>query len=850
MAKTWKRVTLAATAIVMASSMAVTVVACKPTDEPEEPTGYKQGTFRTFTSTMPSNWNGLTYQDNNDTQILDYIVGSLFTYDYEFDGNKYNEDGTINTAAIVPGGFVTQYEAVTALEDVTSSVDASWGYTDAQKAEGGYAWKLTLRQDLKWDDGTAIKASDFVYSMQEQLNPDFLNFRASQYYNDVRIKGAYNYLYSKTEYVYSAIASVGYENAAAALADGQTVYFDVWSFWGAEGYVDADGNESPQYVSITDTTVYDDPSAWEAGEEIDAFSGKDIFDTYYGTDYLSDDDLVVQVENDSFGATFEQVGIYSTGDYEFVLCLESPFQFLKEDGSLSYLSAYYLQTLPLVKKDLYESCKVEPASGATLWTSTYNSSLETTASWGPYKLGTFQSGKSYTLERNEYWYGWNMEEYKNQYNVTKIECERISETNTAWMSFFSGSLDDKGLDNAHLDDYKSSKYVYYSATTATFGMQIYSGIDKIKVNDRNNGILAIPEFRQAMSLALDRSEFATDVLAPNQAAYGVINSQYYYDVEQGGVYRNTEQAKEGLLRVYGYTQADDGTWSNSTGTISGYSTDDAYATIGGSNMAKARELVRVAYEKLTANAADYGYDSTKPITILIGWSSPHDTYTKAFNYFKSSWEEMVTGTPLEGQLNLTYNEELSNTWADKFKEGAYDIAPLAGISGNPLNPYMLIQCYIDSSYTLNYHQYWDTNSIPVTITFGADDNAEYSGKTFTMSALNWYFCLNGLAETYQDSRNLEYAYVMSEGYLSESNRLLILAALEELVLEQYQFVPIVSNYSATLLGAKFSYISDEYNLFTGFGGYRYMVVNYTDAEWDAFVKAQGGDLKDFYKVSD
>ena len=91
---------------------------------------------------------------------------------------------------------------------------------------------------------------------------------------------------------------------------------------------------------------------------------------------------------------------------------------------------------------------------------------------------------------------------------------------------------------------------------------------------------------------------------------------------------------------------------------------------------------------------------------------------------------------------------------------------------------------------------------------------------------------------------------MDNGYLSESNRLLILAALEELVLEQYQFVPLVSSYSASLVGAKFSYISDEYNMFLGFGGYRYMVVNYTDSEWATFVSQNNNNLTEFYKASD
>jgi hypothetical protein len=36
----------------------------------------------------------------------------------------------------------------------------------------------------------------------------------------------------------------------------------------------------------------------------------------------------------------------------------------------------------------------------------------------------------------------------------------------------------------------------------------------------------------------------------------------------------------------------------------------------------------------------------------------------------------------------------------------------------------------------------------------------------------------------------------------------------------------------------------------GFGGLRYMVVNYTDAEWKEFVKANNNDLTEEYKKSE
>lgn len=964
MAKKWKKVAALAVATVMsATTLSGLLTACKPGDESDNTDGVvKKGTYRTFTSTMPSNWNELTYKDNNDTQILDYLGSSFFTYDYDFGGNKFKADGTVNADAIVDGGYTIQYEAATKLEDVTASVDSKWGYTAEQKAEGGYAYKITLRDDLKWDDGTPIDASDFVYSMQEQLNPKFLNFRANQYYDSIQIKGAYNYYYQGSALYDSVISEntegdyVGYvESGVEKGSDGfytlpnsvphaekdAHVYTSVSKdnmFFGASltfvynysasyrnmfyGLYDGevtDPEDLPDYVFAVQVPVENggeeggetggetggEEGGETGGEEGGETGGVDAqaeegeeggeeeeveYETVYYFNYyeflkdkedefgyLMIDDAVMDalmvisanagdgselswqefcfyVSGYGADADWDTVGLYSPSKYELVVCMDTPISMLDDKGGLTYNAAYYMSSLPLVKKDLYEKCKVAPVTGSKLWTSKYNSSLDTTASWGPYKLTDFQAGKGYTLEKNDNWFAYSLDDYKNQYNIEKIECERIADNSTQWTKFFAGEIDGKGIDTAHLADYKNSKYAVFSPGSATFGLQIYSGLDAIKANGRNNGILAIPEFRQAMSLALDRGQFATDVLAPNQPAYGVLNKQYYYDVENGGVYRNSTQAKEGLLRAYGYTQASDGTWSNASGTITGYTTDDAYDTIGGSNMTKAKQLVEAAIAKLTADKEAYGYNPDKHIEILIGWSSPNPTYTNAYNYFKAAWEKMVEGTALEGQIDVTFDENRGSKWSDDFKKGIYDISPLSGISGNALNPYSVIRSYVDPGYGLNYHTYWNTNSVELTITFGEDANPDYSGKTFTMSALNWYACLNNVAGTWAGQNGYESVTntsAMGAGFLSESNRLLILAALEELVLEQYYFVPLVSDYSASLLGAKFSYLTDEYNMFMGFGGMRYMTVNYTDKEWVDFVASFGTQkLENFYKLSD
>lgn len=849
MAKQWKKVAACVLVAAMAVPTVAALAACK--DDVVIKPGY-----RTYTSVMPSNWNELTYADNNDTQIMNNLVSSFYEYDYEFDeskGGKYNADGTINADAIVPGGFTVNYSAATALEDVTSTVDAKWGYTDEQKATGGYAWKITLREDLKWDDGTPIDATDFVYTMDQQLDPLFRNMRASTYYNNIQIKNARNRAYSGvTDFfdngdgigytfedlelsgdVYklagkdcrialtSSLAWLGGNSLAKYVAAYGDQYFGVEAYEKLEALADDNGNVSPTQEAIDLLTqVITAVEAW--GEtEAEVVNYMYVVNTYPET-------------------PFEEVGIYSPSKYEIVVCLDAPIQCLKEDGSLSYEAAYSFASLPLVKKDLYESCKQEPVAGSTLWTTNYNTSVETSASWGPYKLTQFQSGKSYTLERNDNWYGYDLDDNQGQYAVDRIECEQISDINTAWMSFLSGNLDSIGLDVTHKEDYRDSKYTYFAPGTGSFGMNLYANLDVLKESGRNNGILAIRDFRKAISLSLDRDDYNATCYTSHQTLLGLLGPAYYYDVENAGVYRDTVYAKEALLRVYGFTENEDGSWTDGTNSYADY--EEAYEAMNGYNPTLAKELVESAYAELTANAEYYGYDDSKPIIILFGTSTDNENTRRQYDYFVNMFTEMVEGTSLEGKIQVNFDASFGDSWADDFKAGAYDLAPGTGFSGGAFDPSGFLQCYLDPDAGLMYSTWWDTAGEQLTFTMPEGDY-EGAGEELTMSVYNWYCCLNGFAEAYSQP----YTYNWGAGFIPEDARLELTAKLEEITLEQYYTIATTSEYNAEVTGAKWSYLTDEYNMFMGFGGYRYMIRNYSDDEWVTYVKDQGGDLSTEYK---
>ncbi len=881
-------------------------------------------TYNTFTSVMPSNWNELTYQDNNDTQILGYIGSSFFEYDYMFEGGKFNADGSINADGIVPGAFTVNYSAATKLEDVTSSVDSKWGYTDDQKAEGGYAWKITLRDDLKWDDGTPITAADFEYSMKAQLDPKFMNYRANTYYDTLQVKNSLAYFNSgapiydiapwveideegyTVETSYFTEYSIGEDGYAYVVIDGEQVPLWIstskanycfgaeWDYirtelnYGPAGYFyklytgeTGEGVELPDYVVVKEVPVDADK---DGTPDVDA-EGKPVTETVYYEDIylkLSDKeneygafkataedmaDLEALCTNfAAFGADWnlfvfqftgygdevdwDTVGLYAIEEENaIVVLLDVSYSLLNEDGSLSLWAAYYMSSLPLVHKAKYEANAHDPVEGANLKTSTYNSSLESTASWGPYKLVEFEAGSYYKLAKNEYWYGWNMDAYKNQYNVDFVNCRKVEEFTTSWMGFLAGSYDSHGLSTENYEEYKDSKYISYSTDTGTFGMQLFSDLSVLKDSDNNNGILAIQEFRHALNLALNRSDIVEKIWPGSTVpCFGLLNDMYFYDIENatnlpdGGIYRATTEAKQGILRAYGFTE-ENGKWSN--GTLNDLSLDDAYDSLTGYNLTLAKEKMVEAINILTADADHYGYDSSKNITIVYGSSVDSDKQRFRCEYLQGVVDELTKGTALEDKIDLKFDASAGSKWSDAFRNGDTQIGFGYGFSGNPFNPFDIIGAFVDPSDSLNYHTYWDTTDIDLTLTMPEGDY-KGAGETLTMNLQNWYYCLNGLAE----KKEQPVQYNFSEGKAPANARLMILAALEEIVLKESRSVMLIGDASGSLLSAKYSYINYDYNTFMGYGGIRYMTVNYNDFKWNEFVKSMNNDLSNFYKVSE
>ena len=788
-----------------------------------EETSAQEGvyTYNDYLTLSPSNWNELTYQDNNDTEIMSYIGSSFFSYDFKFD--EYGE--------IIPGEFDVIYNAATALEDVTAQYAEAWNLPADGK---GYAWKITLRDDLKWENGDAIKAEDFVYTMSEQLNPLFQNYRADSFYvGSTIIQNAQNYVKQGQSGMFPAdgpyaVYSEDMDSIIIfAMGPASEEVAAQASFRDAFGFpASYDAAKTAEYLAtnyLADTAFTVEVAAAMEGKTLAEIKAdetmKAAWDALIGWWQTEpDEELDFFITNYTYPEVdFGTVGIFvGDNEYELVVVLEKALDLLKEDGTLSYKAAYNFSSLPLVHKATYEACKIAPTEGVELWTSNYCSSVETTMSWGAYKLESFQSGTQFVLAKNENWFGYALPENEGLYLTDRRVVNIVKDWNSAWLMFLAGEVDGIGIDVSIADDYKGSERAYFTPSDFVSSMQLQSNVTELKNRESegiNKSIMGYVDFRKALSLGINRADFTTQCTTSSKPGFGLFNSMHYYDVANGGVFRNTDEAKQVLCDIYGVD-------------ATAYATlDEAVDSITGYNLELARELVTKAYNDALA-AGDI--KETDIVKLTFGTGSITESTTRQFNFIADSWKKMVETTPLEGRLEVEI-QDFASAWANDFRAGKYDVC-MGGWTGAAWDPGYFLLAYLDAGYM--YSKAWDTANTQMTFTMkGVGENG--ADVTETMGLLDWYNCLNGASGA---------KYDWSSNALEEAQRLQLIAALEKEVLKVYYTVPLANSFSASMLSYKVDYITYEYNTFMSYGGFKYMTYNYDDAQWAAAVAEQNGEL--------
>lgn len=530
---------------------------------------------------------------------------------------------------------------------------------------------------------------------------------------------------------------------------------------------------------------------------------------------------------------FSEVGVFVDSDNDLCLALTKPLE--------GFYLLYSLTGTWLVHEAKY--AKNESVKDG-IYSNTYGTSVDSFASYGPYKLTRFQRDKEYILEKNPLWYGYNDAENADLYQATRIQVTYMKEASTRLEAFIKGQLDVYGLTADDMAEYADSDARYDSKGSSTFFVAFNPDMAALESSQAKNPgtnktVLTNINFRKALSLALNRVEFCLACDPTGTPATAVFNTYIISDPDAGTPYRNSEEAKDIILAFWGLT--------DQVGEGKRYATkDEAIASITGVDLTQAKDLFNAAYDEVVEDGLLKDSDI---VELMIGLPSTNPFYVKGYTYLENCWKDAVKGTKFEGKLRFTKDDTLGNGFADALRDNKVDILFGVGWTGSALNPYGLINAYTLPSY--QYDPSIDYTKVYKDVHFDSvvdADGTTHTDVTLRASVADWAnkalqgdpittYIVGADGKATKDKVSINASTSMPMG-----NRVRILWACEAAILEQYTLLPLDDESSAVLKGQQIHYHTEEEIFGMGRGGIKYMTFECDDYEWETYVKNSGGKL--------
>ncbi|MBQ8374922.1 MAG: hypothetical protein IJX98_05035 [Clostridia bacterium] len=557
---------------------------------------------------------------------------------------------------------------------------------------------------------------------------------------------------------------------------------------------------------------------WDDGTPINAetyvYSMRKLLDpellNYRASVYYTGDLVIKNAEEYNLGSgdesarelSVDDLGVFVTDEYTFTIVLEKALK--------GFHLLYALSDNWIVKEDLYEASLIDGAAG-------YNTSLATTSSYGPYKLTQYLPEQQMTFERNENWYGWTDGKHENMYQTTKIVARRVAEASTRKQMFMRGELETYGLQAEDYAEYRSSDFAFSEPGQTVFFLILCGDLDGLKAREStgvHKRILSLESFRKAMAVTYQKEFFASTLSPARSGAYGLLGAQDVWNVSTGERYRDTPQAKQVLCDFYG-VNADD----------FGGDLDAAAASITGYDPTLAGTLFQQAFSEAKTK---FGLKDTDTVEIEYAVSSASSFITKTIDYLNTELEKVLAPVGLSGRVRIVESVPYGNTWPQKIRGGESDTV-LAGWTGGILNPFNTMQYYTNSLYEPYCDKWYDTSAITLSLPIG--------GETVTLTLRQWGEALNGTQVT-AGGKSYNFGYGVAE----DSVRLQILSGMEGKILSGYSYIPMLQDGAFYLLSQKVAYPTETYDPVLGYGGVKYLRYQFSDGEWQDFVRRQGGTL--------
>ena len=533
---------------------------------------------------------------------------------------------------------------------------------------------------------------------------------------------------------------------------------------------------------------------------------------------------------------FDAVGIEALDDYTIRLYLTKPISALDLKFSLS--------SNWIVNVELYDSLTktISSTKKATTY-ATPSTGVKGYMSYGPYKLTKYESGKSFTIDKNEKWYGYTDGKHEGQFQMDTVYTRIMTDHNTIVQEFLNGRLDDLSLNRSDMKKYGNSNRL--TSTYESYTQKISFNSDRSKLAARqteagtNKTILANYNFRKGLSLAMDRNSFASNTTAGSKGFTGLLNDLYLTDVEAGEMYRSTDIGKSVYNSVYGELGGNPYSQDYTTSSLS----EDSC----GYNIDQATYYVAQGIKEELSDSKDGHLKEGDTITIEFRvYDNTAETTVNMVNFINESFKKVVEfanaklieeGTIKSGgEIKITVDSEKDEDYYNTAKSGGYDMI-FSTWGGAAINPIGLMQVYCDATFESCCEYGFKGKQDKTNLWIDLDKDGEVDAgenKTFH----SWWTEASNITE------NDEYH---SEKWYETHNKLVtILAGLEVGILNRYEAIPLVARATASLNSFKIENGSTNYINLVGYGGIRHMTFNYDDAEWNAFVKQNKSRLSELY----
>lgn len=787
----------------------------------------KAETYRTYISET-TNLNPYSETLANASDLYGLVSDALYSGDYDW-------------ATAIEEGIATE------VGDFTNTAQLPFNYFPAMAASlpvdvlgNGTVWRVTLKNNLQFVDGTPINANTFDYSYQQLLDPLLLNARATNLFEtdslplvngkkyfeqmspDTDELGMVMYTIDGVQYsvenAYFGETDGGYdiyypENQYENLIgpDGEQAVVEDWgdASYGNKGWV-LETQTDEYFLVGSDGNIYAPYEGWTLDGE--PFPAKtELPDGVTLVTYAGAYPAYMDADGNRPDAVDEN-GIPVDGEETFDNAVEVPwsdvgfkviddltieFTLTSKKSQWQVMTQLASAITSVVHPTNFESGKIEGGTRTN-----YGTIDNPLVAFGAYELTEWEPGAFFIFARNEDFYA------KDDYAIKYLRYDIISDQSVAVAEFIKGNLDVAGVSGEYFPVYENSEYLKLTPATTFFRFAFSLDRGRDENPDNDTPIMQDPDFRLALYFATDRETFVTDVRSPGYPTQAILGPLYYSSEQNPFSYRGSAQGQAVM--------------------------DDYSPETFGYDPVQAKALFDAAYNRAVANGL---YNDGEVVKIEFVFFDAESNHTMA-NWLESTWET-IFGDKFDLVKTPVDSDTLDNAWDN----GNFDLT-FGGWQGMQFWAPGMLQVYSDvwgAPYILEVGFETGNAELEVDLARGKVAVAQWLADLRdiaepTETDLNYIDLFEDFLDGFNgdiytgtyDELGRDIYYVVLDYDLYDGRDIdfdNITAAMEGELLSQMINIPLFTTVGASIYSSRIVFEAQEYHARMGWGGLRYMSIS-------------------------